>query len=283
VITTHRAPRAAVGLDVQQLFIGAEGTLGVVAEVTLRIFRQSPYRRFQAVRFANLDAGVAVMRAIMQAGLHPFLVRFYDEDEARHAVRDSSFSHCVMFLGFEGIQSVADAEYAAAIDICDHAGGVPIGALPVKQWMERRFDFSTVENLLAQPGGLAETIEVAHFWDGIIPTYRAMKAALRPLADEVLGHFSHVYTHGTSLYIILLGQVEDDARAEDRIFRIWEVAMSTALMNNAAISHHHGVGIARLPYFERDLGTNVKVWQRVKAALDPNGIMSPGKLSPGSA
>jgi alkyldihydroxyacetonephosphate synthase len=279
VITSRCAPRAAVGLDTRQVIIGAEGTLGVVAEVTLRVFRQAPYRRFEAVRFGQVEAGVTVMREVMQSGLRPFLVRYYDEDEAPHAMRDPAFDQCVMFLGFEGVQNVADAEYAATIDTCARAGGVPIGAQPVERWMERRFDFSTVENLLARPGGFAETIEVAHFWDGILPTYRAMKAALRPLADEVLGHFSHVYTHGTSLYLILLGQVEDHSEAEARIMRIWEVAMSAALEHGAAISHHHGVGIARLPYVQRDLGSSFEVMKRIKAALDPNGIMSPGKLS----
>ena len=144
--------------------------------------------------------------------------------------------------------------------------------------MGRRFDFSTVENLLAEPGGVAETIEVAHFWDGIEPTYRALKKALSPLADQVLGHFSHAYPQGTSLYIILLGRAPDAGAAEARLTQIWRVAMEVALSEGAAISHHHGVGLARLPYIRRNLGSSMEVLERVKTALDPAGIMSPGKL-----
>ena len=63
---------------------------------------------------------------------------------------------------------------------------------------------------------------------------------------EVLGHFSHVYLQGTSLYMILLGKVEDDAAAEERLMQIWDVAMNTCLERGAAISHHHGVGLTTL-------------------------------------
>jgi alkyldihydroxyacetonephosphate synthase len=144
--------------------------------------------------------------------------------------------------------------------------------------MARRYDFSTVENLLAEPGGLAETIEVAHFWDRIFDTYQELKKALDPFADEVLGHFSHVYAHGTSLYIILLGRAADDARAEQILLEVWDTAMTICLKQGAVISHHHGAGLARQPYVDDALGSSHIVLRRIKEALDPAGIMNPGKL-----
>ena len=105
-----------------------------------------------------------------------------------------------------------------------------------------------------------------------------MKEALAPLADEVLGHFSHLYPQGTSLYLILLGQADDDAAAEACIGRIWEVAMRIALDEGAAISHHHGVGLARLPYIREALSTGMVPLRRLKDALDPANVMNPGKL-----
>jgi alkyldihydroxyacetonephosphate synthase len=147
--------------------------------------------------------------------------------------------------------------------------------------MERRFDFSAVEDLLGQPGGVAETIEVAHFWDSILATYNALKQALSPLATEVLSHFSHVYPQGTSLYMIVLGRVEDDAAAEERLLQIWDVAMNVCLEHGAAISHHHGVGLARLPYIRRELAESSLVLERIKEALDPAGILNPGKFGLG--
>lgn len=277
-VETRLTPRAAVGPDLRHIFMGAEGTMGVITDATLKIFPLPECRLFEAVQFDTVEAGINVMRRFMQAGLRPFLVRYYDQDEARHAMRNPDFSGCVMFLGFEGIEAVAAAEYEVTITMCREAGGQQIGSDAVEAWMKRRFDFSTVENILARPGGVAETIEVAHFWDSILDTYYALKETLRPLADEVLGHFSHVYPQGTSLYMILLGQVEDDELAETRILQIWKTAMGVSLARGAVISHHHGVGLTRMPYIRQDLGTSALVLERLKSALDPAGILNPGKL-----
>jgi alkyldihydroxyacetonephosphate synthase len=283
VVQTPLVPRAAIGPDLQELFIGAEGTLGVVADVTLKIFPLPEHRRLETVRFDRVEEGIGAMRQIMRAGLRPFLIRFYDADEARHAMQDPRFRGCAMFLGIEGVRQVVEAEFDAAISICKAEGGEALGSAAAEAWMLRRFDFSSVEDLLARPGGLAETIEVAHFWDQILGTYRALKDALAPHANEVLGHFSHIYPQGTSLYLILLGKAADAAEAEARLGEIWEVAMSVALQKGAAISHHHGVGLVRLPYIARALGTSMVMLERLKTALDPAGIMNPGKLGLGSS
>jgi len=278
IIETKFAPRAAVGPDLRHIFMGAEGTTGVITDVTLKIFPLAEHRIFEALRFGSIEAGATVMRRFMQVGLRPFLVRFYDVDEAKHAMLDKSFESCVMFLGFEGVKAVTEAEYDAVMDICAAEGGQKIGPAAVEAWMRRRFDFSTIENLLAKPGGLAETIEIAHFWDGILDTYYQLKTALAPYADEVLGHFSHVYPQGTSLYVILLGQAEDEATAEAAILKIWDTAMTICQQTGAAISHHHGIGLARAPYFRQNLASGMVVLEKVKAAMDPAGIMNPGKL-----
>ncbi|WP_420640765.1 FAD-binding oxidoreductase [Candidatus Leptofilum sp.] len=278
VVETMNVPRAAVGPDLRHIFMGAEGTMGVITDVTLKIFPLAEYRLFEAVTFDSVEAGVTVMRQIMRLGLKPFLVRFYDFVEARHAMQDKTFDKCVMFLGFEGVQTVALAEYGAVMDLCVAEGGEKIGPSAVEAWMRRRFDFSTVENLLAETGGLAETIEIAHFWDGILETYYELKEALAPYAAEVLGHFSHVYPQGTSLYVILLGQDVDDASAEANLLEVWDVAMHICVKNGAAISHHHGSGLARLPYVTDALGSSMPVLKKIKTALDPKGIMNPEKL-----
>ena len=284
VVQTQPAVRPPFGPDVNALFIGAEGTLGIVTQVTLRVVPLPAARLLEAVRFASVDAGLDAMRSIMQAAIRPFVLRFYDQDESRHVLHDAAFRGCVMFLGCEGVTEIAEAEQRAALGRCSAHGGTPIGAEPVAAWMERRFDFSAVENRLNEPSGIAETIEVSHRWDGIAATYRALKAALAPHAAEVLGHFSHAYPQGTSLYMIVLGAAPeqggaDAAAAEATLRRIWEIALTTALEAGAAVAHHHGAGIARLPVIREGLGTAMTVLERVKDGLDPHHILCPGKLA----
>ena len=131
---------------------------------------------------------------------------------------------------------------------------------------------------ISEPGGYAETIEVAHLWSGIEPLWADLKQALTPLADEVLAHFSHVYTQGTSMYLILLGRVDTDEAAIARLEAIWETAMRLAIAHGAELSHHHGGGLARSPYAETALGSAHLILRKLKQALDPAGILNPGKL-----
>jgi alkyldihydroxyacetonephosphate synthase len=78
--------------------------------------------------------------------------------------------------------------------------------------------------------------------------------------------------------MILLGKVDDNAVAEERLTKIWNIAMNSCLECGAAISHHHGVGSARLPYICQELGTNKLVLQRIEEALDPAGVLNPGNF-----
>jgi len=174
---------------------------------------------------------------------------------------------------------MAQTEYRAAMQFLLSEGGEKLGPEIAQGWMDHRFDFSSVENRLAQPGGVAETIEVASLWDGVLETYKALKRDLSPFAEHVLGHFSHAYPQGVSLYIILLGEVADAKAAESRLREIWDAAMRTSMEHGAAISHHHGIGLARQQYLRQELGSSYAVLERVKNALDPEGVLNPGKLA----
>jgi len=275
---THLTPRTATGPDLRRVFIGAEGTLGMTVEVTLRVFARPPFQKFSAFELPDVSSGIRVMREIMQGGLRPFLMRFYDEDEAWHAMQQVGYHHCVLFLATDGIREVAEAELAACAQLAGRAGGQEIGPAPVEAWMKRRFDFSTVEGYLERPGGYAETIEIAHFWSRIEALHARLKQALQPLATEVMSHFSHAYDQGTSMYMILLGQAPDDAEAEARLKKIWHITMEICLEDKATIAHHHGAGLARSPYIRRERTGDHHLLQRIKSALDPHNLMNPGKL-----
>lgn len=271
-------PRMAVGPDLRHVLIGSEGCLGVITEVTLRLFPLTEARELRTVAFPDIATGVAAMRDIMQSGLLPFLLRFYDLAEARHAMKDPAFGSPVMFLGAEGSANMAASEIAELLNVCARNGGQDIGPAGAEGWMRRRFDFSTIENVVNSHGGVAETIEVANTWSGIGGTYDALTAAMKPFADEVLGHFSHAYSDGVSLYVILLGKADDPAGAEARLKQIWETANRAVLDSGAVLSHHHGTGLARNDYVREALGSSWDLYSRLKEAMDPSGILNPGKL-----
>ena len=197
------------------------------------------------------------------------------------ATKNDSFSGCIMFLGFEGISLVSSAEYQTAIGFCKEAGGLLLGRELVQDWMLRRFDYSTIEKIVSKPAGVAETVEVAHFWTGIYATYYELKKTMAEHVDEVLGHFSHAYPQGTSLYMILLSGINREkspADAEETLRKIWRTVHKITSINGAMAAHHHGVGIARMPIIVKELGTGMTILQLIKNAIDPSNVLCPGKL-----
>ena len=246
----------------------------------VKIFLKS---KIQSARWfiEAIESRNQTMQKIMQSGLRPFLLRFYDEDESIHATRNETFSGCVMFLGFEGMHLVANSEYNSAITFCKDAGGLLLGPKMVQDWMHRRFDYSTIEKIINTPGGLAETIEVAHFWTEIHSTYNELKKTFSVYIDEVLGHFSHAYPQGTSLYIILLNKKDSNkepTETEEKLKDIWKSVHDITSKTGAMTAHHHGVGIARLPIIGKELGTGMFILNQIKNSLDPSNILCPGKL-----
>lgn len=270
-------PRGSVGPDLLGLFLGSEGSLGLITEVGLRTHRLTALTALEAFVLDDVDHGLGALREVMQSDLRPALLRLYDADEARH-VAPGSPTGALLLTASAAPPRVAAAVAELIADIAGQAGARSLGPEPVKTWLDHRYDFSRVETVLGTPGGYAETIEIASDWGRMPATYRRLKEALAPLAREVFVHFSHAYTDGISLYAILLGQADDDAAAVERLEAIWVRAMETTLACGAVISHHHGVGRARRPYLAAQLGSGQRLLDSIKQALDPTGVFHPGSL-----
>ena len=127
LVETKPAPRAAIGPELRELFVGSEGTLGVGTDVTLKIFPMAEHRLYETVSFERIDAGVAAVRRIMRLGLRPFLVRLYHKDEARHLMGCKEAPGNILLLGLEGIEELVNAEYAVGTGICRAEGGQAAG------------------------------------------------------------------------------------------------------------------------------------------------------------
>jgi alkyldihydroxyacetonephosphate synthase len=283
VVDLGTPPRGSVGPDLKQLFMGSEGAFGVITEAVLRIHPITPFIGASAFALPDIESGLGLLRGIMQAGLRPALLRLYDSDEARHLEVSQPPPEAVLFVAFAGQSEVASAEQQVATRMLKEVGARDLGSSPVETWLSSRFDFSKVQGLLEETGGYAETIEVASNWRDAASTYRKLKSALTPLAEEVLAHFSHTYVDGTSLYLILLGHTRDDVEAVRCLENIWEVAMQTALDCGAVISHHHGIGRARAQFLGAQLAGGVQLLAALKRAIDPAFVLHPGSLVPSTS
>jgi alkyldihydroxyacetonephosphate synthase len=164
-------------------------------------------------------------------------------------------------------------------------GGISLGEGPARAWEHGRFSAPYLRDSLLSAGALCETLETATSWSNLHNLKSAVTEALTTsLADSgtpalVLCHISHVYPTGASLYFTVVAGQRGNPIEQ---WRKAKAAASDAMMRTGAtITHHHAVGADHRPWMRAEVGdVGVAVLCAVKAALDPTGILNPGKLIP---
>jgi alkyldihydroxyacetonephosphate synthase len=276
-ITTGGAPRQAVGPDLDQLFVGSEGTLGVITGARLRLHHAPRHTGTSAWGFPSFEAALEAQRTIVQRGAHPAVLRLYDATEAARSYHTPDGLHLVLAYD-EGDEALVEVALRIVDQVCEDAGASAEDDAHVRHWMEKRNDVAALEALISR-GYVVDTMEVAGRWRDLPAIYaRTVEAFLGvPGTIAASAHQSHSYGDGACLYFTFAGQVEPGDRT--RYHReLWDAGQRAALGAGAALSHHHGVGLARGRYVAEALGPAFDVLVAVKSALDPNGILNPGKL-----
>jgi alkyldihydroxyacetonephosphate synthase len=275
-------PRRAAGPDPRHLFLGAEGTAGIVTEATFKVFPLPESRRLLSFAFPDFDAGVEAMRLIVRAGWRPPVMRLYDAMESgRHFGQWQNDDRCFLLLLTEGPPTLTAAEAEACHAACTAHGGEPIGEAPVLHWLHERNNVPSLMSFIER-GFVLDTIEVAAEWDRIHALYGEVVAALRTVKHLIVasGHTSHCYAQGTNIYFTFVAKPDDPAAAEPTYMECWTQAMETTLRVGGTICHHHGIGRLRAPWMPAEHGNTLDLLRAVKHALDPNGILNPGVLLP---
>ncbi|MGQ4596509.1 FAD-linked oxidase C-terminal domain-containing protein [Nocardia sp. R6R-6] len=286
-----RAPASAAGPDLRELFVGSEGTLGVITEVTLRVHPIPETVAYQAWSFADFETGSAALRAVVQAGAAPTVLRLSDEVEtginlARSGdIGGNSVAGCLAVTTYEGSVAHVAARNAEAGGLLAAAGGTPLGEKPAQEWERGRFAAPYLRDALLDVGVLCETLETATTWANLTALKAKVTAALTDALSGqgtpalVMCHISHTYPTGASLYFTVVAKQLDDPLAQ------WLIAKRAAgdaiIAAGGTITHHHAIGTDHRAWLPDEVGDiGVRVLRAVQAELDPTGILNPGKLLP---
>ena len=283
VVRTRETPRAAAGPDLRQLFLGSEGTLGVVTEVTFSLRALPEASLGSAFHFADLDAGIEAIRQIMRADWRPPVVRLYDAAESTRQFSEwcpEGRAHLLML--HEGPASRVAVEIEGVRELCSAVGGEPADSACVDSWLEHRNTVPTFKELLER-GLVVDTIEVAATWDRVAPLYDEVtkRVGAVPGVRLVSAHSSHSYRSGTNLYFTFVARPERAEDMADSYRACWRETMQAAAHVGAGLSHHHGIGRVRSAHLEEELGASgVALLRDIKGVLDPDGLLNPGALLP---
>lgn len=276
VIRTGGSPAAAVGPDLDQLFVGSEGTLGVITRVWLRAHPVPVAERRAAYHVPALAVGFEACRQILRRGATPAVLRLYDAVESERS-HGGDGSTCTLLVLDEGDPLIIDATMDVVHDVAN-ALGIPADAELVDAWMTHRNDTSALQALTSK-GYVVDTMEIAAPWSRLDDVYVAATGALMAVPHAVVAscHLSHSYADGACLYFSFAATPPADA-IESTYVALWDAGQRAVLAAGGNLSHHHGVGLNRARFLAEALGPAHEVLVALKRALDPNGILNPGKL-----
>jgi alkyldihydroxyacetonephosphate synthase len=292
VLDLGRAPESAAGPDLRQLLIGSEGTFGIITRVRVRVHPTPEATRYEAWSFPDFATGADALRAVVQTGTGPTVIRLSDEAETgvnlatTESIGEGSITGgCLAITVFEGTEAHVESRHAETRALLEASGGTLLGESPARAWEHGRFGAPYLRDSLLSAGALCETLETATNWAGVPALKAAVTEALTTSLAEsgtpalVLCHISHVYPTGASLYFTVVAGQRGNAIEQ---WRKAKAAASDAMMcAGATITHHHGVGADHRPWMRDEVGDiGVAVLRAVKATLDPAGILNPGKLIP---
>jgi D-lactate dehydrogenase (cytochrome) len=283
--TGTAAPKSSAGYDLTALFVGSEGTLGLITELTLKLHGQPEAVMTAVAAFPSVGAAVDCVIATMQMGLTPARIEFLDADTVAAC---NAYSRLTLPLApqllveFHGhpqglaeevsrFRSLAEEHGATGLDWADRPED------RTRLWAARHAAYRAI--LASRPGAKAVVTDVC------VPISRLAEAVEETRADiaatgipgPILGHVGDGNFH--AILLVDPSRPDEVIAAKTLAQRMAERALGLG----GTITGEHGVGFGKLGLMAAEHGAGWQVMGAVKAALDPLGLMNPGKVVPGLA
>lgn len=281
--TGGKAIKNVTGYNLTQLFVGSEGTLGVVTEIILRLIPQPRASGSVLAAFSDLDDAATLVNRILQAGVTPAVIEIMDhmtiqtvDDYLQTGLpRDAA---ALLLIQVDGVREAVEQELKIVAEMCQDAKATPIEVARTEDeeealWKARRSISPSLTRV--RPNKLGEDISVPR--EAIPEVIRRIQeiSRQRDLPIVIFGHISDGNLHPNILF-----DQQDPAeveKVEAAAADIFEAATAVG----GTLSGEHGIGLLKRKYLSLDLAPEtIEVMRAIKRALDPNNIMNPGKIFP---
>lgn len=279
-----KALKSASGYDLPRLFVGSEGTLGIITKARLKILPLPPARAVLLATFDDLErAGKAVVETFANR-IIPSAIEILDKT-ALEAVKnykkslDIPIVEAMLLFEVDGTHSGVKEEIKKIMDICENVGAIKVEVATSKSkceelWSARALVGAAVAAL--DPN----RIRVYEAEDITVPISKVpqMLIKIREISEKYqlkIVTFGHIGSG--NLHPAILVNVFDDVELE-KLQKVSEEIHRASLELGGTTTGEHGIGIARAKFMETEHGKALEIMRAIKKALDPNNIMNPGKM-----
>jgi len=282
--TGGRARKSSSGYDLTRLFVGSEGTLGVITELTLRLYGKPEAVRAAVCPFESMAGAANTVIQTIQLGIPVARIEIIDEAQLRVVNAYSKTSYPLaptLFFEFHGTSEVAVEDQIRSVEEIAREHGAKgfkwASSLEDRNTLWQARHNAYYATVASRPGARAWTtdicVPISHLAECILETQQDLKDA--NVVAPLVGHAGDGNFH----LIIMLDP--SDPKEFATVTRISERLVERALKFNGTCSGEHGVGFGKLKYLAAEHGAALDVMRSIKMAIDPGNLMNPGKLIPG--
>ncbi len=291
IIRIRDVPRRSAGPDLRHLFLGSEGGIGFITEVSVKLF---PYYKenmwLGGFVLQDIETGFKAIREVIVKGYKPSVVRLYDKADFdfNFGSIELKDNEAFMFFTAEGPKEIASATGDAIMKIAEQYGAKYVGTKAVEHWLIHRNDLckgvgaESTNEKYRQLKAMYSTTEISASWSDIVDIYHDVIANVPKKIENLMllgGHVSHSYMNGTNIYFVYAFKVNSPETAADEHTAVINAICEEVLKYPTGGSvHHHGMGKQRVCFAKQEHGTSYSLMQDLKKAFDPNGIMNIGVL-----
>jgi alkyldihydroxyacetonephosphate synthase len=286
--------RRAGGPDIRHIVIGSEGTLCYITEVTVKLFRFYPDHKFYGYLIDSVDAGIKMLREVIVAGYRPSVARVYSEEDARQHFYHFYKNKCVLIFMAEGPAPMVKAASEGIEDAVSKYRDSIVEQVDSKlldewfdnlNWSQKDID-DEVQGMIDNDSHDGFTTEISADWETIPQIYHnvidRIRKEFRRAKDLTMlgGHSSHSYINGTNMYFVYNYKINCEPEDEMKIYHhpIQTIIVEETLKLGGSMCHHHGIGKYRSQWTKDEHGSAYYILEKLKAAFDPNQIMSYGNI-----
>ncbi len=279
--TGGRARKSSAGYDLTRLFIGSEGTLGVITEVTLRVHGLPEAVSAAVCAFDSMQGAVQTVITTIQLGIPVARIELLDEIQIDAVNRYSHLSHALkptLFFEFHGTSNAGVTEHATTVqEIAREHGGSDFRWSTTTEdraqlWQARHNTLFAARAM--RPGGKAWVTDVC------VPISKLAECILETKRDLEASHaFAPLVGHVGDGNFHLNFVLDPDSPSElEEVKALNARLVRRALAMGGTCTGEHGIGLGKIDYLSEEHGESVDVMRAIKQALDPENRMNPGKI-----